>query len=178
MLCLNTAKYTSNVGAIMKMSRFFAPILMSILLITTITCKDESKEVKHESESAIVSEGEESVLHLTNAETYDAVRNGVRLILAYDETSSTFIGTAQNVTDQPISAVHVEVHLSNGTELGPTPRIKLTSGQMESVRLSAEGQSFNWWKAHAESNEGAREHSGEHADEHEEEHGSDQIEEH
>ena len=82
------------------------------------------------------------------------------------------------MTEQPISAVRVEVHLSNGSELGPTPRVILTSGQMENVNLSAEGQSFNWWKAHAESNEGAEEHSEEHGDEHEKEHGSEQSEDH
>ena len=160
------------------MSRFFTPILMCILLITTTACKNESKEVKHEGESAIVSEGEESGPHLTNAEIYDAIRNGVRLILAYDKTSSSFIGTVENVTNQPISAVRVEVHLSNETELEPTPRIKLTSGQKESVKLLAEGQPFNWWKAHAESGEGEGEHSGEHADEDEGEHGSERGEEH
>jgi len=88
-------------------------------------------------------------------ETYDAVRRGVRLILSYDSTSSTFVGTVENVIDETVSAVRVEVHLSNGTELG----------EKIAVKLSAEGQDFEWWKAHAESGEG-EEHSGEHEGEH------------
>ncbi|MCG8608473.1 hypothetical protein MJD09_26230 [bacterium] len=114
-------------------------------------------------------------MQLANTESYDAVRNGVRLVLAYDQTSSSFIGTVENMTDQSITAVRVEVHLSSGTELGPTPRLTLTAGQKESVKLSAAGQSFDWWKAHAESGEGGGEHSrereGEHKGEGREEHG-------
>jgi hypothetical protein len=163
---------------VMQKSRFFMLIFMSILLVATIACKGESEEVKKESESAIISEGEEAGLQLANAETYDAVRNGVRLVLAYDHTSSSFTGTVENVTDNPISAVRVEVHLSDGTELGPTPHIKLTAGRKESVKLSAAGQSFDWWKAHAESDEGAGEHRGEHGEEHEGEHKGEGSEEH
>ena len=62
--------------------------------------------------------------------------------------------------------VTVEVHLSNGTELGPTERNDLAPGEKIAVKLSAEGQDFDWWKAHAESGEGGGEHSGEHEGEH------------
>ena len=162
----------------MQISKFLTRLLMSTLLITAIACTNETKEGTHESENAIENEGEEPGQQLTNDETFDAVRNGVRLILAYDKTSSSFIGTVENVTEESIAAVRVEVHLSNGLELGPTPRINLASGQKENVNLSAEGHSFKWWKAHAESNEGAGEHTGKHGDEHEDEHGSEHGEEH
>jgi len=39
--------------------------------------------------------GEESGAELAIHETYDAVRNGVRLILAYDAESNSFIGTVE-----------------------------------------------------------------------------------
>jgi len=65
-------------------------------------------------------EGEESGTELALHETYDAVRNGARLILAYDAPSDSFTGTVENTTDKTLRRVRVEVHLSNGKELGPT----------------------------------------------------------
>ncbi len=56
----------------------------------------------------------------------------------------------ENVTEKTLSNVRIEVHLSNGVELGPTPPIELAPGKKVDVGLSAEDQSFEWWKAHAE----------------------------
>ena len=84
-----------------------------------------------------------------------------------DSTSSAFAGTVENVIKQPVSAVRVEVHLSNGTELGPTERNDLAPGEKLAVKLSSiKGQDFDWWKAHAEAGEGEGEHSGERGGEH------------
>ena len=104
-------------------------------------------------------EGEETGQTFTLNETYDNIRKGVRLILSYDKASSSFIGTVENVTNRTIKSVRVEVHLSNGMELGPTSPIDLAPGKKTSVKLSAAGQSFNWWKIHPEA--GSGEHSGE-----------------
>ena len=52
-------------------------------------------------------------------ETFDAVRSGARLILSYDAPSNSFKGTVENTTDGILDAVRIEVHLSNGSELGP-----------------------------------------------------------
>lgn len=147
----------------MQISSLFTILLMSISLLTTSGCKNKCPEGGHEGES----EGEEAGPRLALNETYDAVRKGVRLILAYDSTSSSFAGTVENVTDQTISSVRVEVHLSNGTELGPTSPVDLAPGDKASVNVSAVGQSFSWWKAHAETSEGGGEHGGEHRDGHE-----------
>jgi len=143
-------------------------MLMSILLVTSIACKNKPAESELEGKS----EGEEAGLRLAFDETYDTVRNGVRLILAYDGTSSSFIGTVENVTDETIKSVRAEVHLSNGIELGPTKPIDLASGNKENVVLSATGQSFNWWKAHSEAG------GGEHESGHEGEQNNEQGEEH
>jgi hypothetical protein len=45
-------------------------------------------------------EGEESGVELGLNETYDKVRNGARLILAYDAQSNSFNGTLENTTDK------------------------------------------------------------------------------
>jgi len=136
---------------------------VSILLIAPPACRNTTGDGGHEGE------GEEPGVRIAIDETYDAVRRGVRLVLTYDSTSSAFVGTVENVIVETVSAVRVEVHLSNGTELGPTERNDLAAGEKIAIKLSAEGQEFDWWKAHAESGEG-EEHSGEHEGEHGGEH--------
>lgn len=97
--------------------------------------------------------GEESGTRYTLAETHDEVRNGKRLILMYNAGSQAFVGTVTNVTSQNIGCVRVEVHLSNGTELGPTPNIQtLTPNSTENISLDASSESgFTTWSAHPES---------------------------
>ena len=95
-------------------------------------------------------EGEESGQQFAKDETYDQVRNGARLKLVYDAKTNAFVGTVENTTNQALSKVRVEVHLSNGIELGPTPPTDLLPGQQINVELSAAGQNFNKWSAHPE----------------------------
>ena len=46
--------------------------------------------------------------------------------------------------------MRVEIHLSNGTELGPTPRVGLGPNETKSVMLDASGENFNWYSVHVE----------------------------
>ena len=94
-------------------------------------------------------------------ETYDAVRGGARLILSYDAPSNAFIGTVENTTGSVLSNVRIEVHLSNGTELGPTTPVDMAPGQVMAVNLPATQASFTGWIAHAEVG-GGGESGGEH----------------
>ncbi len=152
----------------MHKSKYVAIVLASILLTVPFGCKNTSSTAEHDGGG----EGEEPGTRFAVDETYDVVRKGVRLILAYDSESATFTGSVRNVSDQTVQAVRVEVHLSNGTELGPTSRNDLKPDTKLPVELSAEGQTFEWWKAHAEAGAGehGHEHSGEHAGEHRGEH--------
>ena len=93
---------------------------------------------------------EESSTELTLNETYDNVRNGARLILAYDEQSNSFKGTVANTTDETLTQIRVEVHLSNGTELGPTTPVNLEPGAESEVELTATSRDFDRWTAHPE----------------------------
>ena len=99
-------------------------------------------------------------------ETYDAVRGGARLILDYDAASNSFRGTVENTTSNVLSRVRIEVHLSNGTELGPTTPANMAPGQVLAVNLPSTAASFTGWVAHAEvgGGEGGGEHGtgGEH----------------
>lgn len=109
--------------------------------------------------------GEESGTQLALDETYDQVRNGARLLLSYDAQSNSFNGTVENTTDKTLERVRVEVHLSNGKELGPTTPADLAPGEKWDVKLTAASKDFDGWSAHPEVG------SGEHGHEHGEEHG-------
>ena len=95
-------------------------------------------------------ESEESAAQLTLAQTYDQVRAGARLIIAYDAPSNSFIGTVENTTSNTLPQVRVEIHLSNGTELGPTTPGDLAPAEKRTITLAATSQPFTTWSAHPE----------------------------
>ncbi len=64
--------------------------------------------------------------------------------------SGAFVGRVENTTRQTLCAVRVEVHLSTGTELGPTERTDLPSGEAATVELPTAGEVFDTWTAHPE----------------------------
>ena len=116
---------------------------------------DASDERSERSASAAGGEhgggdGEESANQLGKSDTYDELRAGSRLILSYDAESNAFAGTVANITEAPLSRVRVEIHLSNGVELGPTPAVDLAPGASAAVSLAAPDRPFDTWSAHAE----------------------------
>ena len=110
---------------------------------------------------------EEPGIQLSMNQSYDEMRAGTRLVIAYDAETNAFRGTVSNVGEEELAMVRVEVHLSNGTELGPTTPVDLAPGEMSDVMLEATAESFETWSAHAEVGE------GEHGSGEEGEHGSD-----
>ncbi len=109
-------------------------------------------------------DGEESGTQLTKQQTYDHLRAGSRLIIAYDPAANVFSGTVRNITDATLNRVRIEIHLSNGIELGPTTPADLPPGGVMDVTLPASAQPFDTWSAHAEVGGGdsGSEDSGEH----------------
>ena len=95
-------------------------------------------------------EGEESGVYIGAGETWDVVRRGARLVLSFERASNSFVGTVTNTTSETLCAVRVEVHLATGTELGPTDRTDVRSGQSTAVRLPTAGEEFDTWTAHPE----------------------------
>ena len=106
-------------------------------------------------------DGEESGVSLALDETYDVIRKGARLILRYDAPSNSFVGTVQNTTEGVLNRVRVEVHLSNGTELGPTTPVDLAPGESAEVSLAATEEPFTGWTPHAEVGSGEHGSGGE-----------------
>ena len=112
--------------------------------------------------------GEEDGTQYSKEDTYDQVKKGVRLILKYDKTRAGFVGTIENKSSKVVKRARVEVHLSNGTELGPTTPKDVDHGEKIDVFLPAKGQQFKTWSTHAEV--GSNEHG--HGAEGEREHGN------
>ena len=124
------------------------PAVIGVILVLALTGCGGGE---HEAGEHHAGEGsEESGARLALNETYDEVRAGARLILSYDVTTKAFTGTVQNTTSATLRRLRVEVHLSNGTELGPTTPVDLAPGQATDVVLPAAGQSFTSWSAHPE----------------------------
>lgn len=102
--------------------------------------------------------GEEDATQLGKYETYNVVKRGVRLVLKYNKRTNSFEGTMRNTTNRTIQKARVEVHLSNGTELGPTVPVNLKRNSTKRVVLKATKKGFKTWSTHAEV--GGNEHGG------------------
>lgn len=141
-------------------------ILATSVILLMVSLMGCSKKVELSASDA----GEESNVELTLNDQYDKIRNGARLILNYDPQSNSFKGTVENTTNETLKRVRVEVHLSNGKELGPTRPTDLAPGEKTEVQLIATSTNFNGWTAHPEVGSGEHNHGGEHG-EHDSEHG-------
>ena len=105
-------------------------------------------------------EGGSAANQLAPDETFDMTRSGARLIMNYDAQSNSFKGTVENTTNNPLTRVRVEIHLSNGTELGPTTPIDIAGGEVVAIELPFTQASFTGWVAHAEVGSGEGGESG------------------
>ena len=133
--------------------------IVAMLAVIISACSSIMRSTENQDLGSATTSQEESGTQLALKETYDHVRNGARLILAYDSQSNSFIGTVENTTNKILKQVQVEVHLSNGVELGPTTPIDLNPGESIDVTLTATSDSFDRWTAHPEVGEGG---GGEH----------------
>ena len=167
----------------MKKSINVVLVVMALLSTTSFGCssgqkensdkKSTTEETTHDEHSGHVhdgSEGEESGIKLAIDEVYDEARKGTHLQLSFDIEASAFVGTVENVSDQLLDRVRVAVHLSNGTELGPTTQIDLKPGEIREINLNAGNNSFETWSTHAEVGSGEQSDEGEHDHSHDGEH--------
>lgn len=156
--------------------------IILVLFVVIIGCSSNTEKSKDDGD-------EESGTELALDATYDKVRNGARLILNYNAEDNSFTGTVENTTEETLKQVRVEVHLSNGKELGPTPASDLKPGEKRPIQLKATSTDFDGWTAHPEvgtgehgdsehekeggehDQEGGNEHKGEGDNEHEGEEG-------
>ena len=121
-------------------------VFVMILLLALTGCHRSMESGEHNGGE----EGEESGDQYALGDTYDSVRAGARLILSYDAAAHAFRGTVENTTVATLTRVRVEVHLSNGIELGPTTPVDMAPGQVVEVTLPASSEPFSTWSAHPE----------------------------
>ena len=100
-------------------------------------------------------EGGDAGQQLAPDQSYDQTRNGARLIMSYSPSQDTFYGTVENTTNQTLTRVRVEIHLTDQSgaiiaELGPTTPTNLAPGKKLLIVLPAAGQTFAGWSPHAE----------------------------
>ena len=84
------------------------------------------------------------------------------MVLKYDAKAQEFTSTVENTSNKNLKQVRIEVHLSYGTELGPTKPSDLEPERSMEVILAAEDEEFSTWGAHPEVGESS---SGEHSSE-------------
>ena len=135
--------------------------------------KLEAARDLHEADKHGEGEGEEDGTMLARDEVYDVVKKGTHLVLKYDVEAKAFLGTVENVSEEMLTRVRVEVHLSTGKELGPTVQADLEPGEKREVELLVGDEDFETWSTHAEvgDSEHSHEGEGEHSNEGEGEHG-------
>jgi len=148
--------------------------LIAIVLVSIIcSCSNEPKRNMEKELEALARdvggevEGEEDGSQFGLSDVYDIIKNGAHLVLSFDAESNSFIGTVENTTKEVLKKVRVEVHLSNGIELGPTTPVDLEPGEKVKVKLEASGKDFETWSTHAEVGSSVEGHGGEGEDEHE-----------
>ena len=110
----------------------------------------EAESGEHGEGSESSEDGEESGAQFGLGDTFDQIRAGARLVLSYDSTANAFTGTVENTTGNTLTRVRVEVHLSNGIELGPTDPVDLAPGEVAEITLQASSEPFTTWSAHPE----------------------------
>ena len=110
----------------------------------------EGESGEHDGEGESGGDNEESGTQFGLNDTFDEVRAGARLKLSYNSAANAFTGAVENTTGATLRRVRVEVHLSNGTELGPTTPVDLAPGQVAAITLPATSQPFETWSAHPE----------------------------
>jgi hypothetical protein len=171
------------------MKQRIAVILSSTLVLGLVSwgCANKQKQAGEAEKPALEAErgehlhdahgeGEETGRQLTLDQVYDEVRKGTHLILAYNKEAQTFTGTVENVSDKTLDRVRVDVHLSNGTELGPATQVDLQPGEKRLVLLEAKSADFSSWSTHAEVGSGEHSHDGE--GEHSHSHDGEGVHEH
>ena len=131
-------------------------LFISIVLLILAACT---------SSEGITNSEEDSGPMLSLDQTYERIRSGARLVLSFDKQSNSFNGFVENTTDEMLRFVRVEVHLSDGSELGPTKPTNLKPGEIESIHLPVGDIFFDGWTAHPEVGKGkGADHGGDEGD--------------
>ena len=120
------------------MKSFKLLAVLALIIVILATCNSMGKKG-------------EAGTQFSLADTATEIRSGVELIMNYDGSREVFTGMVTNTTNATVTKVRVEIHLSNGVELGSAPNVDLVAGETKSVELNAINQSnFNTYSIQVE----------------------------
>ena len=133
------------------------PLMVTSVLLTALARGGTPTEPRGEQHGPEGGGGEpgESRTQYSLTDTAVETRAGARLTMSYDAAAETFRDEVVNTTSATVTQVRSEIHLSNGVELGPTPRADLAAGQSMPVEWDASGQTFTSWSVHVELGSGS-----------------------
>ncbi len=133
------------------MRTVLAPVCIAVLSLGFSGCDNSTTPEGHESgpegsESGGEPGGEsgsegsggepgEGGVQFARDETATDVRQGVELTVNFDAARGVFTYALENTTTATVSRVRVEIHLSNGCEIGPTPNVDLAAGETKTAEL-------------------------------------------
>lgn len=146
--------------------------LLFAVSILAISCQNNAEEVVPESgnegtetgdegpEGSGGEGGNESGMLWGINETADEIVNGIHLILSYDTSTESFVGTLENINTTIAPQVRVEVHVfdatNNSTEFGPTTPADMAPGEIRNVTLPiTPGSTFVKFNMHPEVGSGS-----------------------
>ncbi len=112
--------------------------------VTSAEGREERDGEEHGEEGE---EGEESGAYIARTARWSETRGDAWLTLSFNSASNSFVGRVSNTGNEPLCDVRVEVHLSTGTELGPTERTVVPYGGSINVTLPSGGEEFATWTA-------------------------------
>lgn len=144
----------------MKKSVLIFTMLFACSLLITSCTKESMGEGSEGPEGTESAEGgneggNESGMRWGINQTADEIVNGIHLILSYDTSTSSFVGTLENINTTIAPQVRVEVHVfdanGNSTEFGPTTPGDMTPGEIRNVTLAiTPGTTFEEFNMHPE----------------------------
>lgn len=141
----------------------FAAIIMSLSFSSCLKRAGEKMMDQLETIEEELSEVGESVTQLGLDGVFDEVIEGLHVVMSYDAENHLFRGTLENTTEETLKEIEVEIHLSNGKELGPEEFAEMTPEMDFVVDFEAGEEDFKTWSVHVEV--GSEEPEGEAGDE-------------
>jgi len=97
--------------------------------------------------AATADEGNAPGTFIPVTDTWDSVRDGLHVVLSYDEGLDAFKGMITNNTSGTLCDAQVSVQLENGPDLGPSTPVDLDAGAARPVEIRVDGEPVQFFAA-------------------------------
>ncbi|MEX2610927.1 MAG: hypothetical protein WEA24_13340 [Gemmatimonadota bacterium] len=99
--------------------------------------------------AATAAEGNAPGTFIPVTDTWDSVRDGLHVVLSYDEGLDAFKGMITNNTSGTLCRAQVSVQLENGPDLGPSAPVDLNAGAARPVEIRVDGEPVEFFAANS-----------------------------